>query len=137
MPPKLFEPVPGCIPRGFAFAFRMSELFPVEAKFKRHPQRHNQMLYDEVAGNLKAGKTVLFPLGRKRPDHPCGISFTFEKHPFMVLLPEPMSSDTRVLLCAHDQCSEETAKRAGTLFATSFVGEYRRFEQEVQLEAVQ
>lgn len=127
MPAKLFEPVQGCAPKGYAFAFRMSELFPVEAKFRHHPQRHNQMLYDAVADNLRNGRTVIFPLGKKRHDRPCGISFTFEKHPFIVLLPEPMSTDTRVLLCAHDQCSESTAQRAAALFATSFVGEYRRF----------
>lgn len=127
MPPKLFEPIEGYATEGYPSVFRMDELFPVENKFKRHPQRHHQMLYDAVAENLREGKTVPFPLGTQRVDRPCGIAFTFEKHPFLVLLPEPMSKDTRVLLCTHDHCSESTARRAGAFFADDFVAEYRRF----------
>lgn len=129
-PVKFFEPVEGSLPKGFTAAYRLYELLPVERTFRHHPQRHNTMLYDAIADSLRNGRTVHFPLGRKRTDHPSATSFTFEKHGFKVLLPEPMANDTRVIICTSEHCPEDLVRRAAEHYAHLFVVEYRRFGSE-------
>lgn len=124
--PKFFEAVPGPRPEGFDCKFRMDEVHPIETKFKHNAGRNNQQLFDSIADDLRDGQVVPFPLGLDRHDYPFGISFSFEKQTFMLLAPSPDATPI-VFLCAHENCSELTARRAGAFVANAYVTEYRRF----------
>lgn len=112
-------------PEGYEKAFSTNELERVGKRFGYHPERHNALLYGDIAETLRDGKHVLFPLGLDRIDRPNGIEFRFEHVDFLATFPDPETGETLVTICSKVGIEESKMIRVAHVFGDHFVTEYK------------